>query len=169
MDNRLNVDAEVDSVLNFLRQKMKERGFSQVKVQSTLGWKGSYISQLFNRTKALRVEQILMILDVIGIEPLDFYSEYYLVYKRQGHLSSSADKAADEMLGVHRKSAALLYESHGFLERFFHSFTEVRTLLRSLVHLLVKKELITMEELRLSAEAIKKGPAVIPPSWNDQV
>ena len=168
MQTRFKVNAEIDHILDFLRLKMKERGFSQVRVQDHLGWKGSYISQLFNRTKALRVEQLLMILDTIGIEPLEFFSEYYLLFKNPppSTMDPIAEMAADEALFGSRRRT-LEFQTAGFVERFFGSFTEVRTLLRGLIHLLVSKGLIQMEELERSTNEIKQGPLIVPPAWQD--
>ena len=75
------VEQRLERILEHLRSVMRQRKFSQVAVQKTLGWKGSYISQLFNRTKSLRVEQLLQILAVIGYCPLDFFDEVYGVQK----------------------------------------------------------------------------------------
>ena len=75
--NLAHISDEVDQILIHLRQSMKQRRFSQVRVQKELGWKGSYISQLLNRTKALRVEQLLAILSVIDYRPVDFFCEVY--------------------------------------------------------------------------------------------
>ncbi|MEM7350948.1 MAG: helix-turn-helix transcriptional regulator [Acidobacteriota bacterium] len=71
------VDHEVERYLTLLRNKIRERGFTQLEVQEALGWGRSYISQLLTRQKNLRVEQILLILNVIGIEPADFFAEFY--------------------------------------------------------------------------------------------
>ena len=69
----INVDPEVDRILMQLRLKMKNHGFTQIQVQEALNWKGSYVSQLLSRNKSLRVEQVLQILAVIGVEPFDFF------------------------------------------------------------------------------------------------
>ncbi len=74
----MNLDQEVDRTLNLLRNKMRERRFTQQAVQDRLGWGRSYISQLLTKQKCLRVEQVLLILDVIGVEPAEFYTDLYL-------------------------------------------------------------------------------------------
>ena len=61
------VDAEVNRVLTLLRNKIRERGFTQLQVQEALSWGRSYISQLLTKQKSLRVEQVLLILNVIGV------------------------------------------------------------------------------------------------------
>lgn len=70
-------DKEIDRVLTLLRTKIRERGFTQLQVQDQLEWGRSYISQLLTRQKALRLEQILCILDVIGVTPGEFFGELY--------------------------------------------------------------------------------------------
>lgn len=73
----LPIQREVDRFLTLLRNKIRERGFTQLEVQETLGWGRSYISQLLTRQKNLRVEQVLLILNVIGVEPAEFFRELY--------------------------------------------------------------------------------------------
>jgi transcriptional regulator with XRE-family HTH domain len=72
-----SADEEVGRVLEHLRETMRQAGWSQLDVQEELDWGRSYISQLMTRQKMLRVEQVLMILDVIGVSPADFYRELY--------------------------------------------------------------------------------------------
>lgn len=72
-----NLDKEIERVLSLLRNKIRERGFTQLQVQEQLHWGRSYISQLVTRQKALRLEQILAILDVIGVSPTEFFGELY--------------------------------------------------------------------------------------------
>ncbi len=73
----LTVEPEVDRYLTLLRNKIRERGFTQLQVQENLGWGRSYISQLLTKQKALRVEQVLLVLDVVGIDPREFFQELY--------------------------------------------------------------------------------------------
>ena len=44
----------------------------------------SYISQLLTKQKSLRVEQVLLILNVIGVEPRRFFAELYVDGARPG-------------------------------------------------------------------------------------
>ena len=75
----INVDPEVDRILMLLRLKIKNHGFTQIQVQEALNWKGSYVSQLLSRNKSLRVEQVLQILAVIGVEPFDFFCNIHSI------------------------------------------------------------------------------------------
>ena len=74
---RTQIDQEVDRILCCLRGKMKAARVSQVAVQRIMGWKGSNLSQLFNRTKALRVEQLLIVLEILEMPPHHFFHEIY--------------------------------------------------------------------------------------------
>ncbi len=73
----VTVEPEVDRCLTLVRNKIRERGFTQLQVQEALGWGRSYISQLLTKQKALRVEQVLLILSVIGVDPAEFFGELY--------------------------------------------------------------------------------------------
>lgn len=72
-----STDREVERVLDLLRDILRERGFTQLEVQDALGWGRSYLSQLFTRRKELRVEQLLLILSVIGVDPAEFFARLY--------------------------------------------------------------------------------------------
>ncbi len=91
----VRVQREVDRYLTLLRNKIRERGFTQLQVQEALGWGRSYISQLLTRQKALRIEQVLLILSVIGVDPREFFGEIYaaaaIAYPPR---SQQADEAA---------------------------------------------------------------------------
>ena len=76
-------DMEVDRMLRHLRDVMRQHNWSQLDVQRELGWGRSYISQLMTRQKMLRVEQVLMILDVMGVDPATFYYDFYRHHSRQ--------------------------------------------------------------------------------------
>lgn len=77
------VEKEVDRVLSLLRAKIHERGYTQLKVQRALGWGRTYISQLFRKQKSLRFDQILQILEVVEIDPADFFAEFYRLPHRE--------------------------------------------------------------------------------------
>ncbi len=71
------VERDFERIVTLLRSRMRERGYTQIEVQEILGWGRSYISQLLHKNKSLRVEQVLMILNVIGVKPEDFWAEIY--------------------------------------------------------------------------------------------
>ncbi len=64
------VDAELDRYLTLIRNKIRQRAYTQLEVQRELRWGRSYISQLLTKQKGLRVEQVLLILKVIGVDPV---------------------------------------------------------------------------------------------------
>ena len=69
------IDQDVEKVIEHLRRLMKEKKVSQLAIQEAFGWKGSYLSQLFNKTKALRVKHVLSILAVLDYSPRDFFED----------------------------------------------------------------------------------------------
>ncbi len=71
------VDREIDRLLGLLLTKIKERGFTQIKIQDKLGWGRNYISHLFTKAKHLRLEQVLAILWALEVEPEDFFFQLY--------------------------------------------------------------------------------------------
>ncbi|MEM7351615.1 MAG: helix-turn-helix transcriptional regulator [Acidobacteriota bacterium] len=137
------VEKEVDQVLTLLRNKIRERGFTQLQVQEALSWGRSYISQLLTKQKSLRVEQVLLILDVIGVDPAEFFAELY-----------------------HYPRAAEGFRTHGSADRLASSggtdlpvnFEEMRSLVRGLVWLLIDKEVIDVDELTATVK-IRKDDA----------
>ncbi len=141
------VQSEIDRVLTLLRNKIRERGFTQLEVQEALSWGRSYISQLLTKQKSLRVEQILLILNVIGVDPSEFYSELYQLRSpsRAGleDFGQGRYRAAPFAAAVERVSAA---EHDG-------GFRSMKSLLRGLVRLLVDKEVITIDELSAAVKA----------------
>ncbi len=135
------VDREVDRHLTLLRNKIRERGFTQVEVQEALSWGRSYISQLLTHQKNLRLDQVLMILNVIGVEPREFFAEIYAFPKpHTGFSEMPADLSTQgPRLGLARE-----------IERF-------EALLKGLTTLLVDKEIVDSSELSAAAEAAGRG------------
>ncbi|MEL7059129.1 MAG: helix-turn-helix transcriptional regulator [Acidobacteriota bacterium] len=150
------VDKEVDRVLTLLRNKIRERGQTQLQVQDSLGWGRSYISQLLTKQKSLRVEQVLMILDVIGIDPGSFYAELYR------YPADTVPAYGDPV----RETRALDGEvamGSAFDGRLVHTFQESRALLQGLVQVLLDKQVVSNDELSdaaaVAAERIGDGAA----------
>ena len=125
------VDSEIDRLLTTLRNKMHARGFTQRDVQQALGWGRSYISQLLAKQKKIRIEQVLLILNVIGVDAAEFFVELYAPSLLE------ADPAADE----DRRRA----------------FGQLEALSRDLVKLLRSKGLFTDDELAAAVEAARLG------------
>ncbi len=72
-----DIDRDLDRILGRLRTLIPERGFTQLEVQEVLGWGRSYISQLLTRQKAARLDQVLVILKVLDVDPGAFFAEIY--------------------------------------------------------------------------------------------
>ncbi len=72
-----DVEREIDRMLLQLRNVIRQRGFTQLEVQAQLGWGKSYLSQLLTKQKALRVDQVLQVLNVIAMRPVEFYGPVY--------------------------------------------------------------------------------------------
>ena len=71
------VDGDLARIRSLLRRKIHERGFTQKEVQEFLGWGRHYVSMLVTGRKPIRVEQVLLILNVIGVTPEEFWGEVY--------------------------------------------------------------------------------------------
>jgi len=124
--------------LTLLRNKIRERGFTQLEVQAMLGWGRSYISQLLTKQKALRLEQVLMILAVIGVDSGDFFAELFPTGRRPGgSWQGSVGASAGAFSALGEPSAAV---------------AELRSLVRGLVGLLIDREVIDVDELSTAVE-----------------
>ena len=126
----VTTDHEVNRYLTLIRNKIRERGFTQLEVQDALGWGRSYISQLLTKQKNLRVEQVLLILSVIGIDPTDFFGELY------------------------GPAYALRYSPPPSPSETKQAITTLRRELHGLVEILLEKQLITTEDLSAAVEAV---------------
>ena len=123
------VDAEVDRYLTLLRNKIRQQGFTQIEVQQALGWGRSYISQLLTKKKCLRLEQMLLILTVIGVEPVEFFRELY--WPGRPYAASRAAQRPVEPRQADEQQ---------------REFQELRAQLHGLVGLLLRKKLIRSRE-----------------------
>ena len=131
------IESELQRVLTLLRNKIRQRGFTQLEVQEVLGWGRSYISQLLTRQKSLRIEQVLLILKVIGVDPREFFGELF---------------GWPEAPYAASKPALAPLES-SVSEAQQRSAQGLRAELFGLVGLLIEKQVITGEELRSAIEA----------------
>lgn len=71
------VEPYLDRCLLLLRSKIRERGYTQLEVQECLGWGRSYLSQLLTKKKTLRFNQILYVLNAIGVDSEEFFQELF--------------------------------------------------------------------------------------------
>ncbi len=122
-----HVNKALDRILTLLRNKIRQQGFTQLEVQEELGWGRSYISQLLTKQKSLRVEQVLLMLKVIGVDPASFFAELYPpgFSNRPGEPFSGGTSAASTRGGYY----------------------DARKQLRGLIDVLTNQGIITSEEL----------------------
>lgn len=153
------VQSEIDRVLTLLRNKIRERGFTQLEVQEALSWGRSYISQLLTKQKSLRVEQILLILNVIGVDPSEFYSELYKL-NAPDRLRAVEDYGGGRYRPVPYDSDTVEVAEVGMVGDFNRGFKELRSLLRGLVRLLVDKNVINVDELSTAVKSCESGPMI---------
>ena len=145
MTAAMDVEKDIDRILTLLRNKIREKGFTQLEVQERLSWGRSYISQLLTKQKSLRVEQILRILDIIGVEPSDFYSELY-------HLNpvEQAVRNVDDYIDSSNDSASRMDtagQADAANDDIRRRAEEMRSMLRAVVRLLVDKDVMSVDEL----------------------
>lgn len=152
-----SAEKELDRVLTLLRNKIRERGFTQLEVQEALSWGRSYISQLLTKQKSLRVEQVLLILEVIGVDPGEFFGDLYSFPHSGGRVRSSEYMEPSRGRGAYGPSVVAETRATYDDPEFGKSFQGVRTLLRGLVNLLVDKSIINVDELTLSVNAANEG------------
>ncbi len=103
-----------------LREVIRNSPLTQSEIQARLGWGRTYITQLLNGQKSLRLEQLLRILAALGVAPGEFFRSLY----GQGGLPPAASALRDE--------ATLRRED---------------VLLQALVELLLHKRVIRQPEL----------------------
>ena len=116
-----------------------------------LGWGRSYISQLLTKQKTLRVEQIVMILNVVSVEPKDFWAEIYQFgpfgaagnrRRRKGRERAPLPSLDEATPGADMRRVELLYEG--------------------IVNVLKRKDLIATAELADAIARAKSGQVVLP-------
>ncbi len=155
-----SMDREVKQILTLLRSKIRESGYTQIQVQRQLDWGRSYISQLLNRGKALRVEQVLKILETIKVEPREFYAELYQFPRPEAHLRNLDEYAEPEALDAASFTKILgedAAEADGLSDDFFRNYRELRAMVRAVVQVLIENEMVTIEDFADKARAAEPG------------
>lgn len=148
----MDVQNDIERVLTLLRNKIRERGFTQLEVQAELNWGRSYISQLLTKQKGLRVDQILRILDVIGVDPADFYAELYHLGPNEGGVRNYDDYIDRSAVRGQQGTAASL-AAVDEVATLREGYQELRSMLRAVVQVLIKKEIATADELNVLARS----------------
>ncbi len=127
------VDRELDRYVALLRNKIRQKGFTQMEVQESLGWGRSYISQIVTRQKNLRMDQILRILGVISVPPEEFFGELYQDPEAPG--ATARQRSAQE---------------GGVSDPLRQELGRVHLLLRALVKVLLDKRIVTSGALKIA-------------------
>ena len=130
---------DLDRMLSLLRDKMRDQGFTQLEVQDKLGWGRSYISQLVTKQKSIRLEQVLLILNVIGVDPGQFFAELYPASLQRATWQQPTRAAArPQRSGLSREAR------------------QVKALLLGLTEVLKRKGVINKDKLRQAVEAARQ-------------
>lgn len=152
------IEKEVDRILTLLRNKIREKGFTQLEVQDKLNWGRSYISQLLTKQKSLRVEQVLMILETIKVDPKDFYAELYQFPRPEFRLRG-VDDYVETTFGEPLLGPGLFVDAAGeSYGEFYRNYRQLRAMVRGLVQLMVDKDIVSLEEIIAAAKAADPDP-----------
>jgi len=92
-DRALAAAEETRRITTLLQTRIKQQGFTQKGVQEILGWGKSYVSELLHGKVSLRVEHLLLICDVIGVSPEEFFA-----LPSEDSRDSVSEKDLDELL-----------------------------------------------------------------------
>ncbi|MEM6797432.1 MAG: helix-turn-helix transcriptional regulator [Acidobacteriota bacterium] len=134
-----------------LRNKIREHGFTQLQVQEQLEWGRSYISQLLTKQKSLRVEQVLLILDVIGVEPAAFYGELYRFGAADPAIAGQGEEYGRSLPGQPPFNASKVAQNGAIpydeLDGVRAELIRSRDTLENLLSLLEEKKVLAAEEV----------------------
>ena len=153
------IDRDVDRCLALLRSRIRGRGFTQLEVQGVLGWGRSYISQLLTKQKALRFEQVFLILEVIGVEPDLFFAEVFQ-YPTSGRPPGRRRQPGGPTTAhwPRRGAAAALTGPHQAPQLPREELHRLQAVHDGLVSLLKAKGMFTATELTHAIEKAKHEP-----------
>ncbi len=105
----------VAPMLALLVEKIHEQIFTELEVEEVLGWNRHHVHELTAGRKRLRVEDVLAVLGVIGVEPGEFFAELYglpsrprSLYAEIAELSALADDLANLLVENGRITAGEL-------------------------------------------------------------
>ncbi len=107
------METQVRKFHTLLEKKIRQRGYEESDIEESLDWEAGTIRQLLTGEQELKVEQVLAILAVIGVDQKVYFAELY-------------------GLPVGGLSAELV---------------ELKTLVDSIVNLLVKNDVVTADDL----------------------
>ena len=69
----------VQRVLDTLKTAMRLLGITNREVETRMTWSHGYLSRIFSGTIELRVEHVLWIVEIIGIDPAEFFDLAFAV------------------------------------------------------------------------------------------
>ncbi len=128
------VDESVAPFLTLLGEKIRQQGFTELEVEEALSWDPSHIRQLASELEGLRVAEVLQVLGALGVEPSALFTKLY----------GTPPEAEAPGTDVMRAEIA-----------------ELTALVDTLVHLLVRNEVVTAGEL-MRAVAVRAGEPLLP-------
>jgi transcriptional regulator with XRE-family HTH domain len=159
MSSQMSIEREIERVIDLLKVKIRDRGFTQMEIQEALAWGRSYVSQLLKGHKGLRLEQILKILEVLDIEPAEFFRELYNFPRpttEQGETplaavgeidSHEADPPSPPAPPQEAWSVPIPERQSDPPADFHESYRQVQAMVQGMAVLLLDKELVTIEEI----------------------
>lgn len=70
-------DRDLEKLRFLLRHLIAESGWTQTEIQRRCGWGGGALSQMLNGRKSLKMEAVLTLLGVLGVEPGRFFAQLF--------------------------------------------------------------------------------------------
>ena len=112
---------------------------------------------LLTKQKSLRVEQVMLILETIGVEPREFYAELYQFPRAEPRVQNIDDYVEPHF----PEDLRLLAERADHDDEEGRDLSELRSMVYGLIQLLAEKRVVTLEEV---SEAVKEAdPDSAPP------
>jgi hypothetical protein len=87
-------DEELSRYLAILADLIKERKIALTKLDRLLGWRGGMVGRLLRGERDLRLSQLLAILKILQVEPLNFFRAVYADRSVSARLMDSLAVAA---------------------------------------------------------------------------
>ena len=73
----MTVEQDLERFSKRLDEVIREQGYTPLEVEEKLGWRRGHISQRSSRHKSLHFAEVLRILDLIKVEPADFWGSVF--------------------------------------------------------------------------------------------
>jgi len=72
-----NTDRDLEKLRFLLRQRIAESGRTQTEIQHQCGWSGEALRQMLDGRMSLRIEAVLTLLNVLGVDPGRFFAQLF--------------------------------------------------------------------------------------------